>query len=151
MQMRIAACVAGVWLSVTGFVAVQQPAEFKIPPEEAKKENPVKASDSSIADGKRIYKIDCAMCHGEQGDGKTELAASMELNLRDLREPARMKEYTDGALAFLILKGKGKMPGEEGRLKGNQVWNVVNYLRSVVKKEEPAEKKNPGEEKKPPQ
>lgn len=141
MRKGILAAGALVWLGFAANpVTTQQPQEpeFKIPPEEAKKENPVKSSDASIAEGKKLYRFDCAMCHGATGDGKGDLAESMELKLRDLREPPTMKDYTDGGLAYLILKGKGKMPGEEGRLKGNQVWNLVNFLRSIAKKEEPA-------------
>lgn len=133
------ALVALVWLGLLIVPARAQeppPPEWKIPPEEAKRENPVKTSEASISGGKRTYKIDCEMCHGEKGDGKAELAESMELKLRDLRDPATLKEYTDGGLAYLIQKGKGKMPGEEGRLKGDQVWNLVNFLRSISKKEE---------------
>jgi mono/diheme cytochrome c family protein len=139
------------WLGllVTPVRAQEPPApEWKIPPEEAKRENPVKSGEASIASGKRTYRIDCEMCHGPQGDGKTELAESMQLNLRDLRDPATLKDYTDGGLAYLIQKGKNKMPGGEGRLKGNQVWNLVNFLRTLPKKEEPAAEK-PKEEKPP--
>ena len=161
MRKRFTALGVVVWLGALMAPAyTQEPApEWKIPPEEAKKENPVKPSDTSLADGKRTYKIDCEMCHGATGDGKTELADSMQLKLRDLRDPATLKDYTDGGLAYLIVKGKGKMLGEEGRLKGTQVWNVVNYVRSLVKKEDasaPAKKEEGAKEEakreeKPPQ
>ena len=41
---------------------------------------------------------------------------------------------SDKEIYDLIDKGKGKMIGEEGRLKPEQVWNVVNYVRSLSKK-----------------
>ena len=34
--------------------------------------NPVKATPESIAHGKKWYGYDCAMCHGNDGDGKGE-------------------------------------------------------------------------------
>src|SRR5712691_3097985 len=42
----------------------KQTAESKIPPEEAKRENPVKPMAASIAQGKKQYAFDCARCRG---------------------------------------------------------------------------------------
>jgi mono/diheme cytochrome c family protein len=108
--------------------------DWKIPPEAAKKENPVKPTESSVADGKKLYGYQCAMCHGEKGDGKGDLADSMKLTLKDYADPEALKEWTDGMLFYVIEKGKGKMPGQEGRMKDEQVWNMVNYVRSLAKK-----------------
>lgn len=116
-------------------------AEWKMPPEEAQRQNPVKATKSSIAEGKRIYGIDCEMCHGKGGDGKGDLVPSMELNVRDYRDPAALKDMTDGELHYIIAKGKGKMPGEEDRMKTEQIWHTVNYIRSLAEKAPPPKTK----------
>jgi mono/diheme cytochrome c family protein len=58
----------------------------------------------------------------------------MHLKLKDYRDPAALKDMTDGDIYTIITNGKGKMTGEEGRMKPEQVWNVVNYLRSLAKK-----------------
>jgi hypothetical protein len=34
------------------------------------------------------------------------------------------------------------MPGEEGRLKEPQMWNLINYIRSLAKKSDVAAKKD---------
>src|SRR6266404_5628562 len=47
--------------------------EVKIPPEDAAKANPVKPTAESLAKGKKMYGIDCAMCHGNSGDGKGDI------------------------------------------------------------------------------
>lgn len=96
--------------------------------------NPVAATAESVAAGKKTFGMDCAMCHGSAGAGDGDLASSMSLSLKDLRDPATMKDMSDKELYELIDKGKGKMIGEEGRLKPEQVWNVVNYVRSLSKK-----------------
>lgn len=123
--------------------AVQEPppAEFKIPPEEAQRPNPVKPTPDSVAEGKRLYGFDCAMCHGKEGDGKGDLAEAMELKLRDYRDPAALKDLTDGELFNILAKGRGKMPGDEGRMKPQQLWHMVNYIRSLAKKEPPPQPK----------
>lgn len=142
-----------IFLAVAGFSLYAQQAQqaekpkadpapmpFVVPEEAAKKANPTKADERSVAEGLRLYDTECAFCHGKDGAGKTELAESMKLNLPDLREPATTKGRTDGALFYIIQKGKGKMPHEEGRLRDAQVWHVVNYLRSIIKKEAEPEK-----------
>jgi mono/diheme cytochrome c family protein len=109
-------------------------ADFKVPPEIAKQANPVKATPESIALGKKKYSIDCAMCHGKTGDGKGDLAADMNLKILDFHDPAAMKDKSDGELFYVIQKGKGDMPSEGDRAKKDDIWNLVNYIRSLAKK-----------------
>jgi mono/diheme cytochrome c family protein len=115
-------------------------ASDKIPPEAVKQANPVKASAESIAAGKRMYGYDCAMCHGASGDGKGDLAGDMKVPLVDFRDAKAMQSRSDGELFYIIKTGKGEMPGEGSRAKPEQIWNMVNYVRSLAKKES-AEKK----------
>jgi len=100
----------------------------------AKSGNPVAATPDSLAAGKKTFGLDCAMCHGSMGAGDGDLASSMSLSLKDLRDPETLKDMSDKEMYELIDKGKGKMIGEEGRLKPEQVWHVVNYVRSLSKK-----------------
>lgn len=113
----------------------QKPAEFKMPPEAVKEPNPVKVSAASIAQGKKIYGYDCAMCHGANGDGKGDLAEDMKLKLPDYRDPAALKDKTDGELFYIVKNGKGDMPAEGDRAKPDDIWNLVNYIRSLAKKD----------------
>lgn len=118
-----------------------KPAGCKIPDEAAKKENPSKASADSVAEGRRLFESQCAMCHGKSGDGKGDLVGPMNLTIKDYRSPAALKDVTDGAMFYVVQKGCGQMLGEEGRLKDAQIWNLVNFIRSLSKKNEVAEKK----------
>ena len=113
-------------------------AEFKIPDEEIKRSNPVRRTAASAAAGRRIWGTDCAFCHGATGDGKGDLVEPMELKLLDYRDPEALKKFTDGELHYIILKGKGKMPGGEARFKGEKAWHLVNYVRSLARKVAPA-------------
>ncbi len=134
------------WVGLASFPqekkeAQKEQPEFKIPPEEAQRQNPVKPTPSSIAQGKRIYGFDCSMCHGKEGDGKGDLAGELGLKLRDYRDPASLKDFTDGELFYILAKGKGKMPGNEDRTKPEQRWDLVNYVRSLAKKAPPPQPK----------
>ena len=115
--------------------AEQAPAP--IPEADAAKKNPVKPTAEGLAEARKLYKYHCAMCHGENGDGKGDLAESMKLQLNDWRNPETISKYTDGALFYIITNGRGKMVGGEGdRTKEEVRWNLVNLVHSFGKKAE---------------
>lgn len=97
--------------------------------------NPVKPTPESQAHAKKVWSYDCALCHGEKGDGKGDVADSMKLTLKDYTKPDSLKDVTDAQMYETILKGKGQMPGEEGRAKPDDIWNLIIYIRSMAKKE----------------
>lgn len=84
---------------------------------------------------KEIYKNDCAMCHGDNGNGKSDLATSMNLTLADYTNPKSLEGKSDQELFDVIRKGKGdKMPPEEeARAKDAEVRGLVAYIRSMSK------------------
>lgn len=95
---------------------------------------PVKPTADSQAKAKKIYAMDCAVCHGENGDGKTDLAKDMQLTLIDWTDPKALAGKADQDLFDVIRKGKDKMPPEEaGRAKDTDVWNLVIYIRAMSK------------------
>lgn len=49
-----------------------------IPAADAEKKNPVKSTPEGMAEAKRLYKYHGAMCHGDEGDGKGDLAVTDE-------------------------------------------------------------------------
>jgi len=101
--------------------------------------NPVKPTPESQAKAKGIYQIDCAMCHGDNGNGKTDLATSMGLSLDDWTNPATLANKQDWELFNAIRAGKDKMPPEtDGRASDTEVWNLIIYIRSFSKGQSPA-------------
>lgn len=109
------------------------PAEYKIPPEEAQKANPVKPGPEGTAKARKFYGMDCALCHGAHGDGKGDVGVDMK-NMPDFAKPDALKDRTDGELFYVIRKGKGEMPPEDNRAKDDDVWNLVHYVRAFAKK-----------------
>ena len=96
--------------------------------------NPVKPTAESQAKAKKMYGYDCAMCHGDKGDGKGDLVEDMKLTLKDYSDPAALKDLSDGDIYNIIKNGKGKMTGEGDRAKPDDIWNLVIYVRSFAKK-----------------
>ena len=84
------------WLSPQQPAAA--PAQSGIPPEAARMVNPVKPTAESQAHAKKVYGYDCAMCHGENGNGKGDVVADMKLTLKDYTDPAALKDMTDGEI-----------------------------------------------------
>jgi mono/diheme cytochrome c family protein len=101
--------------------------------------NPVKTTEKSQARAKEIYAVDCALCHGDTGNGKTDLAEAMQVKLDDWTDPKTLANRPDAELFNAIRNGKGKMPPEaEGRAKDAEVWNLIHYIRTMAKQESAA-------------
>lgn len=109
------------------------PPTSAVPASAAKLANPVKPTAESVALGKKYYGYDCAMCHGANGDGKGEVAVSEKMKIGDFTDPATLKDKTDGQLFYILKNGHDKMPAEPVRLKQDELWNLVNYVRSLAK------------------
>lgn len=97
--------------------------------------NPIKATPENLAEAKKFFGYDCAMCHGKAGDGKGDLAESMGLHMNDWRDSARLEAMSDNQIFEIIMKGKGRMVGEADRYPVDTVWELVNYVRTFTKKE----------------
>lgn len=113
--------------------------------EDLARKNPVRATRESIETGRKFFDSQCTMCHGEKGDGKGDLAVARGWHAADFTDTKAMKEKTDGELFFVLTKGRGHMPGQENRLKEEQKWHIVNFIRSLAapSNEKPREKVAP--------
>jgi len=105
-----------------------------IPVEAAKTQNPVKPSPESTARAKKWWTLDCEMCHGKSGDGKGETARDMKLKMMDFTDSTTLKDRTDGEIFYIIKNGHNDMPAEGPRVKTEEAWDLVNYIRAFAKK-----------------
>ena len=104
----------------------------------------IKTTPESQAHAKKLYAVDCALCHNANGDGKSDLAKDMDLKLMDWTDPKSLASTSDKELFDIIRKGKGKMPSEEAnRAKDDEVWNLVVYIRSMSKNQPAATEEKP--------
>jgi mono/diheme cytochrome c family protein len=110
------------------------PAAAPIPAEAKALTNPVTPNPASQAHAKKVFGYDCAVCHGATGNGKGDLAADMKVPLKDYTDPASLQNLTDGELFYILKNGQGQMPGDGGRSKPEDLWNMVLYVRSLSKK-----------------
>ncbi|HEX4782894.1 MAG TPA: cytochrome c [Candidatus Sulfotelmatobacter sp.] len=110
------------------------PSYAAIPIEAVRQANPVKSTSESLAHAKKWWTLDCAMCHGKDGDGKGETAKDMKLSIADFTNPSTLKDRTDGEIFYIIKNGHEDMPPEGQRVKVEENWDLVNYVRSLAKK-----------------
>ncbi|HLJ76984.1 MAG TPA: cytochrome c [Acidobacteriaceae bacterium] len=117
----------------------QAATEFKVPADLIGKVNPVKPTPEMQAKAKQFYSWDCAMCHGENGDGKGDVAADQKLPIRNFRDPDSLAKLSDGEIFYIIQQGKGKMPPDGDREKPDMIWNMVILLRKMSNTQAPAQ------------
>jgi len=88
-------------------------------------------SAGARADGAGDFKAKCAMCHGADGSGSTPTGKA--LKVRDLGA-ADVQAQTDAQLTEIVTNGKGKMPAYKGKLTGDQIKELIGFIRSLAKK-----------------
>jgi mono/diheme cytochrome c family protein len=97
--------------------------------------NPTDLNSSSIQQGEVLYHAaDCALCHGKKGDGKGFDAKNGHMNVHDWRNAEYSKSFTDGQLYDVIARGKDTMPAYGTLNAPNQIWLMVDYIRSLSMK-----------------
>jgi mono/diheme cytochrome c family protein len=102
-------------------------------PEAAKLKNPVAASAESVAAGKAAFAKNCRFCHGAdaKGDGPMAPKDTHPSNLTDAKWD---RGSTDGEIFAVIRDGAGPkfdMKGYKSKMTDTEMWNIVNFLRSV--------------------
>jgi cbb3-type cytochrome c oxidase subunit III len=100
-------------------------------PEAQKIKNPEPQNAESIEAGKKVYQRYCAACHGPNGKGDGGLALSGG-EPSDLTDDAWDYGSTDGEIFVVIRDGvTADMLAYKEKLTEKQIWQVVNYIRSI--------------------
>jgi mono/diheme cytochrome c family protein len=95
--------------------------------------NPVASTPASIANGQASFKKYCRFCHGDdaKGDGPQAPKDTHPPNLTD----DKWDHGTSDAAIFAVIKDgigpKFDMKGYNSKMTPQEMWSVVNYLRSI--------------------
>lgn len=103
----------------------------EVPEAAAAVPNPLAGDEAATAAGAELFAANCALCHGETGEGDGPASTGMEPSPSDLHED-HVQGITDGALFYIISHGRPDtpMPAWENQLSEDQRWQVVNFLRT---------------------
>jgi mono/diheme cytochrome c family protein len=90
-------------------------------------------SKAALAEGERLYLVNCGICHGTKLDGNGPLFA--DGNGPYPAAPKNLvsdeaKGWTNGHYYYVITFGKGQMGSYASQLHPDQRWWVINYIRS---------------------
>ena len=95
--------------------------------------NPVATDSISLAKGKELFTIYCAICHGANGKGDGTLYTSGKFTAipADLTSD-RVKNFPDGEIFHVITRGSvsGLMGSHATQIKPINRWMIVNYIKN---------------------
>jgi mono/diheme cytochrome c family protein len=103
-------------------------------PAAAALKNPVAADATSIAAGKQLYDKQCAGCHGDSGKGDGSMGEELNPKPANLADADWKHGSSDGEIFTVIrdgVKNTGMKPYSR-KLTTHQIWDVVNYVRSLA-------------------
>jgi mono/diheme cytochrome c family protein len=79
-------------------------------------------------ESKRLFKQNCAKCHGPNGKGQT--AAGKLAGAPDFTDPEWQEAFDDSQLENSITHGDGQMPAFGKKLSKAQIDSLVRYVRA---------------------
>jgi mono/diheme cytochrome c family protein len=96
--------------------------------------NPEPGDLTSATRGGMLFAQNCARCHGGGGKGDGPEGVNLPSRPRDLTAP-RVHGLADGEIFQTISAGRGYMPSWQSRLSELQIWDLVNYIRTLSREE----------------
>ncbi len=120
----IVAAAYGAILIRRGFSAAGEPSPLEkiaaravrnlaIPSRARNEENPWKATPETLKEAREDFTARCAICHGNDGSGQTQVGRNLYPKAPDLRLP-QTQNLTDGEIRYIIRNGV--------RLTGMPAW-----------------------------
>ncbi len=111
----------------------------KAPDDYYKRTNPLTAANTNVKTAESLFQgqmgsVNCAICHGEKGDGRGVLASQYDPPPRNFSCAQTINGVPDGQLFWIIRFGSpGTAMPPHPALKDEQVWQLVLYLRQLSK------------------
>jgi mono/diheme cytochrome c family protein len=105
---------------ITGRETVSQASELK---------NPLTPNPASLAQGKALFTINCAMCHGQTPAERGPVGKKLKPPPPGLDQDL-VRERSDAHIFKAITFGFGRMPPFKDKLSPRERWELVNFLRT---------------------
>ena len=131
------------WISSRGFSAREQPSRLEVflarnvrrlatPAAARAMTNPVAGTELAVAEARDHFADHCAICHANDGSGRTQINSGLYPPAPDMREQAT-QQLSDGEIFYIIKNGVRftGMPGWGGEDEEN--WKLVLFIRHLPK------------------
>jgi mono/diheme cytochrome c family protein len=90
--------------------------------------NPLEVSQVNLENGKKMYDIYCASCHGKKGDGNGVLSQREKFsgipNYKD-------RDINAGSIYHVIMYGKNLMGSHASQITYTERWQIVQYVEQL--------------------
>lgn len=106
-----------------------------IPHEYRSLDNPLEPTERNLAAGERIYKTNCASCHGASGAGDGPAGKNLNPGPANIARLSRMPMARDSYLYWTIAEGgsvvDSAMPAFGNVLSQEEMWQLVMYVQRM--------------------
>jgi hypothetical protein len=91
-------------------------------------QSPLLNNDKNLAQGKYLFDIYCAVCHGVKGDGQGVLVKNEKfLGVPNYKDRA----ITQGSIYHVIMYGRNLMGSHASQLNIKERWQVAQYVEKL--------------------
>ena len=93
--------------------------------------SPLMASEENAANGKELYGIYCAVCHGNKGNGQGILMTREKfLGIPSYAD----REITPGSIYHVLMYGKNAMGSHAGQVNAEERWQIAQHVMELRNK-----------------
>ena len=139
----VAVAIAGFTTVRRGFSARDNPSAMEtyvaktarrlsVPASKRNAANPFPESSEVLAEARAHFADHCAICHGNDGSGKTQIGQNLYPKAPDMRLP-QTQNLTDGEIYYTIHNGirLTGMPAWGTDVKDEESWKLVLFIRHL--------------------
>jgi mono/diheme cytochrome c family protein len=91
-------------------------------------QSPIPVSEERLKKGETSYKLYCAICHGDAGDGMGTLVKNEKfLGVPNYKD----REITEGSIYHVIMYGRNMMGSHASQITEKERWEVVQYVEHL--------------------
>jgi mono/diheme cytochrome c family protein len=98
--------------------------------------DPLENTADNLAEGKRLFEINCTPCHGEGGEGNgqlIELPGGGDGPFTSRPQPYKvlLPKLKDGSIFYTVSYGKNMMGPYGFQLSVKERWQVIHYIKQL--------------------
>jgi len=90
--------------------------------------SPIEKNAKNLAEGKELYGVYCAVCHGSKGDGQGILMKREKfLGIPSYAD----RDITEGSTYHVLMYGKNLMGSHASQVDSKERWQISQYVLSL--------------------